>query len=77
MKTIASTLYFKSKKFILAYLETHESASTEELINYVSNQDAECRDKVPQALISMVKEKKIAKAISKEKKGFIWYILST
>ena len=62
----------KSRELILSYLEKNKSASTGELITFVSKEAKDCVDKVPQVLLTLSKEKKIVKVISKEKKGFIW-----
>ena len=73
---IESSIYGKSKKLILYYLEEPGPATTEDLILWVSDQAEECRDKVPHALLSLAKEKKVTKIISKERKGFVWRIVT-
>ena len=56
----------------MEFLAKKYSATTQELIEFVSNEAEECRDKVPQALLSLVREKKITKNLSKAKKAFVW-----
>ena len=74
MPNIETAIFIKSKKIILEYLKKENSASTEELIQYVSTQAEECRDKVPQALLALYREGKVIKKISKEKKAFVWFL---
>ena len=76
MINIESSIYVKSKKLILQYLENNNSATTQELIIWVSDHAEECRDKVPHALLSLAKEKKVSKILSKEKKGFVWTLIA-
>ncbi len=71
---IETTTFLKSKKIILDYLNMGNSATTEEMIQYVSTQAEECRDKVPQALLALSREGKVLKKISKEKRAFVWFI---
>ncbi len=72
MTIIESVLFIKSKKLILEYLNEKNAETTEGLIKFVSQEAEECRDKVPQALISLSKEGKVVKKLSKEKKAFVW-----
>ena len=72
VQKIESQTFVKSKKLILKFLEKKYFATTEELIEFVSNEAEECRDKVPQALLSLVRDKKITKDLSKAKKAFVW-----
>ena len=74
MLIIETANFFKSKKLILEYLQKNKSGTTEEIIQFVSNNAEECRDKVPQALISLTRENNVIKELSKEKKAFIWYL---
>ena len=71
-----SVTFIKSKKLIFAYLEKNKSGTTEELIEYVSKEAEECRDKVPQALLSLVRDGKVSKSLSKTKKAFIWSLIN-
>ena len=74
MRKIETATFFKSKKLILEYLQIHNLGSTEEIIQFVSENAEECRDKVPQALISLTREGKVMKELSKEKKAFVWFL---
>ena len=72
VRKIETQTFVKSKKLIMEFLAKKYSATTQELIEFVSNEAEECRDKVPQALLSLVREKKITKNLSKAKKAFVW-----
>ncbi|MFX1536724.1 MAG: YeeE/YedE thiosulfate transporter family protein, partial [Promethearchaeota archaeon] len=49
-----------------------QEATTTEIIDYVAQVSHECKDRVSGALATLLREGVVKRAISKEKKGFVW-----
>ena len=49
-------------------------ATTAEIIEEATKISVDCRDKIPSSLMSLYREKKVDKRISKERKGIIWFL---
>jgi len=64
------------KETITMILEDLGEATTAEIINESSRVSAECKDRIPEALRALEEEKKVTKRLSKEKKGYVWTLVS-
>lgn len=64
------------KETISMILEDLGEATTAEIIEESSRVSAECRDRIPEALRALEEEKKVTKRLSKEKKGYVWTLVS-
>ncbi|MHA1984776.1 MAG: DUF4386 family protein [Candidatus Hodarchaeales archaeon] len=64
------------KKTIIFILEDLGEASTEEIIEKASKISRDCKDRIPRTLKTLEKDKKITKAISKEKRAIVWTLAS-
>jgi hypothetical protein len=65
-----------SKKTITMILGDLGEATTAEIIDEASLVSRDCKDRIPKTLIALEKDKKVIKRISKEKKGFVWTLVS-
>jgi len=64
------------KVTIRRILEDLGSASTTEIIEEASMVSHTCKDRIPKTLVTLETEKAIAKEFSKEKKGYVWTLVS-
>ena len=60
------------KETVIAVLNELGEASTFEIIEILSRRSKECKDRIPKTLITLEKENKIVKKISKERKAIVW-----
>ncbi|MFW9770222.1 MAG: hypothetical protein ACFFEM_15505, partial [Candidatus Thorarchaeota archaeon] len=60
---------------ITMILEELGEATTTEIIEESAKVSAECKDRIPEALRVLESENKIAKTLSKEKKGYVWSLV--
>jgi hypothetical protein len=59
---------------VILILEEKGELSTAEIVQEASKMSKKCKDSVPWTLISLEKKRKISKKLSKQKKGYVWYI---
>ena len=63
------------KETITMILEDLGEATTAEIIVRASQVSQECKDRIPNTLVTLEKEKKVIKRISKEKKALVWTLV--
>jgi hypothetical protein len=61
---------------VIRILKDLGEASTKEIVAEASKESSECKDRVPTALINLEQEGLISKRFSKEKKGYVWKLVS-
>jgi hypothetical protein len=64
------------KETITMILKEMGEATTTEIIDESSRVSAECKDRIPEALAALENDQKVTKRFSKEKKGFVWTLVS-
>ena len=57
-------------------LEELGEATTTEIIEESAKVSAECKDRIPEALKALESDNKVTKRLSKEKKGYVWTLVS-
>jgi len=65
-----------TKERVIRILKDLGEATTNEIIAEASKESDECKDRVPSNLIVLENEKVVAKRFSKEKKGYVWTLVS-
>ncbi len=65
-----------SKEYILEFLRqrAEDPPTTMEIMEYVTAQDATCKDKIPLVLRKLEREGIIYKKVSPQKRGFTWML---
>ena len=63
------------KETISMILADLGEATTAEIIDESSRVSAECKDRIPEALVTLEAEEKVTKRFSKEKKGYVWSLV--
>lgn len=64
------------KETITMILKDLGEATTTEIIDESSRVSAECKDRIPEALVALENDQKVTKRFSKEKKGYVWALVS-
>lgn len=64
------------KETVTMILKDLGEATTAEIIDESSRVSAECKDRIPEALVALEKDSKVTKRLSKEKKGYVWTLVS-
>lgn len=64
-----------AKTAILVVLEELGEASTFEVMEEASKIASQCKDQAVSILMTLEKEKKVTKSISKEKKAIVWKLI--
>ncbi|NHI88095.1 MAG: hypothetical protein EAX87_01160 [Candidatus Thorarchaeota archaeon] len=64
------------KETITMILKEFGEATTAEIMDQSSKVSAECKDRIPEALVFLESEGKVAKKLSKEKRGYVWSLVS-
>ena len=64
------------RETIINILEDLGEATTTEIIDESSKVSSECKDRIPNTLIALEKDKEITKRFSKEKRGYVWTLVS-
>lgn len=76
MKAIKMTMELPDpKETITMILEELGEATTEEIIKEASQVSRDCKDRIPNTLVTLEEENKIIKRISKEKKALVWRLV--
>ena len=65
-----------TKERLIRILKGMGEATTAEIIAEASKESNECKDRVPRNLIALEKEEVVTKRLSKEKKGYVWSLVS-
>jgi hypothetical protein len=65
-----------TKDRVIRILENLGEATTTEIIAEASKESDECKDRVPSNLIALETDEVVTKRFSKEKKGFVWTLVS-
>ncbi|MHA2085573.1 MAG: DUF4386 domain-containing protein [Candidatus Thorarchaeota archaeon] len=65
-----------TKQRVIRILERLGEATTTEIINEASKESDECKDRVPRNLTLLEKEEVVTKKLSREKKGYVWTLVS-
>jgi hypothetical protein len=65
-----------TKERVVQILERLGEATTSEIIEEASKESNECKDRVPRNLILLEKEEVVTKRLSKEKRGYVWTLVS-
>lgn len=65
-----------TKERVIRILKDLGEATTNEIIAEASKESDECKDRVPSNLIVLESEKVVAKRFSREKKGYVWTLVS-
>lgn len=65
-----------TKERVIRILERLGEATTLEIIEEASKESNECKDRVPRNLILLEEEEVVAKRLSREKKGYVWTLVS-
>ena len=64
------------KETITMILKDVGEATTAEIIEESSRVSAECKDRIPEALAALENDQIVTKKFSKEKKGYVWTLVS-
>ena len=64
------------RETIINILEDLGEATTTEIIDESSKVSSECKDRIPNTLIALEKDKEVTKRFSKEKRGYVWTLVS-
>jgi hypothetical protein len=65
-----------TKERVIRILERLGEATTTEIIDEASKESSECKDRVPKNLIALENEEVVTKRLSREKKGYVWSLVS-
>jgi len=65
-----------TKERVIKILRHLGEATTSEIIEEASKESNECKDRVPRNLIILENEEVVTKRLSKEKKGYVWSLVS-
>ena len=65
-----------TKDRVIRILENLGEATTTEIIAEAAKESDECKDRVPSNLILLENDEVVAKRFSKEKKGYVWTLIS-
>ncbi|MHA2320180.1 MAG: DUF4386 domain-containing protein [Candidatus Thorarchaeota archaeon] len=65
-----------TKDRVIRILQDLGEATTDEIIAEASKESNECKDRVPSNLIILESEEVVIKRFSKEKKGYVWTLIS-
>ncbi|MHA1480582.1 MAG: hypothetical protein ACTSQZ_04070 [Candidatus Thorarchaeota archaeon] len=65
-----------SKSRVIRILRNLGEATTKEIIVEASKASLECKDRVPRTLKALEMDNEVTKRLSKEKKGFVWTLVS-
>jgi hypothetical protein len=65
-----------TKERVIRILERLGEATTSEIIEEASKESNECKDRVPRNLSLLEKEEAVTKRLSKEKRGYVWTLVS-
>ncbi|MGY5852095.1 MAG: DUF4386 domain-containing protein [Candidatus Thorarchaeota archaeon] len=65
-----------SKSRVIKILEKLGEATTTELITEATKESTQCKDRVPRTLTALERDGEVTKKFSKEKKGFVWTLVS-
>jgi hypothetical protein len=74
--TALRTVVTDPKETIAMILKDLGEATTTEIIEESSRVSAECKDRIPEALRALESEEVVTKRFSKEKKGYVWTLVS-
>ncbi|MFW9805988.1 MAG: hypothetical protein ACFFFK_04605 [Candidatus Thorarchaeota archaeon] len=64
------------KETITMILKEFSEATTAEIMDQSARVSAECKDRIPEALRVLESEGKVTKRFSKEKKGYVWLLVT-
>ena len=64
------------KETITMILKDLSEATTAEIMDESSRVSAECKDRIPEALSTLELDQKVTKRFSKEKKGYVWSLVT-
>jgi hypothetical protein len=65
-----------TKDRVIRILENLGEATTTEIITEAAKESDECKDRVPSNLIALETDEVVTKRFSKEKKGYVWTLVS-
>ncbi|MHA2273547.1 MAG: DUF4386 domain-containing protein [Candidatus Hodarchaeales archaeon] len=65
-----------TKERVIRILERLGEATTSEIIDEASKESDECKDRVPKNLTLLENEEVVTKRLSREKKGYVWTLVS-
>lgn len=65
-----------TKERVIRILENLGEATTTEIIAEAAKESDECKDRVPSNLITLENDEVVTKRFSKEKKGYVWTLVS-
>ncbi|MHA2152022.1 MAG: DUF4386 domain-containing protein [Candidatus Thorarchaeota archaeon] len=65
-----------TKERVIRILENLGEATTAEIIDEAAKESDECKDRVPSNLIVLETDQVVTKRFSKEKKGYVWTLVS-